>query len=168
MEREDSFPIPCDLSHTLQTTRPLSHFLRAQREWESRPPKSPSAEIHLHKCAGDIRFLGSVLATAPAIRSTQRCFVYILSFVVFPERRLLLFVFRRSFERLQGIHLPPSTLYNYIKHTHEMSRGSGATDDLSIGPPQSTLCFFFVFLHVLLLFTVYASSYTHMHIYVIT
>lgn len=30
-----------------------SHLLRAQREWESRPPKSPAAEIHLHGCAGD-------------------------------------------------------------------------------------------------------------------
>jgi hypothetical protein len=30
-----------------------SHLLRAQREWESRPPKSPTAEIHLHGCAGD-------------------------------------------------------------------------------------------------------------------
>jgi hypothetical protein len=30
-----------------------SHFLRAQIEWESRPPKSLSAEIHLHGCVGD-------------------------------------------------------------------------------------------------------------------
>jgi hypothetical protein len=31
----------------------LSHLLRAQRVWESRPPKSPFAELHLHGCAGD-------------------------------------------------------------------------------------------------------------------
>jgi hypothetical protein len=30
-----------------------SHLLRAQREWESRPSKLPSAELHLHECAGD-------------------------------------------------------------------------------------------------------------------
>jgi hypothetical protein len=32
----------------------LSHLLRAQRVWESRPLKSPSAERHLHWCAGDL------------------------------------------------------------------------------------------------------------------
>jgi hypothetical protein len=31
----------------------LSHLLRAQIVWESRPPKSPSAEWHLHGCASD-------------------------------------------------------------------------------------------------------------------
>jgi hypothetical protein len=29
------------------------HLLRAQREWASRPPKSPSVELHLHGCADD-------------------------------------------------------------------------------------------------------------------
>jgi hypothetical protein len=48
----------------------LSHLLRAQREWESRPPKSPSTEIHLHGCAGDQVF-GSVFTTARFIRSTS-------------------------------------------------------------------------------------------------
>ena len=31
----------------------LSHLLRAQRAWKSRPSKSPSVERHLYGCAGD-------------------------------------------------------------------------------------------------------------------
>jgi hypothetical protein len=42
-----------------------------------------------------------------------------------------------------------------------------ATDALSIGLSIG-YNLFFVFVHVLLLFTAYASSYTHMHIHVIT
>jgi hypothetical protein len=119
----------------------MSHLLRAQREWESRPPKSTSAEIHLHGCVG-IRFLGSVFATARVIRSTQRCFVYIRFIVVFPGRCVLLFLFRRPFERLHCVHLPTSTLYGYIEHTHEMSRVKGAIDALSIGPSAGYfMCF---------------------------
>jgi hypothetical protein len=38
---------------------------------------------------------------------------------------------------------------------------------LSIGP-SAGYTLFFVFMHVSLLFTAYASSYTHMHIHVIT
>ena len=44
---------------------------------------------------------------------------------------------------------------------------NGATDALSIGP-SAGYTLFFVFMHVSMLFTVYASSYTHMHIHVIT
>jgi hypothetical protein len=103
------------LTHVANNTSP-SHFLRTYKEWESRPPKSPSAEIHVHKCASDIRFLGSVLATARVIRSTQRCFVYILFFFVLSGRRVLLFVFRWPFEGLYDMHIRASTLYDYI-HT---------------------------------------------------
>jgi hypothetical protein len=77
---------------TLLGTRDISHAnckqhitvpsSARQRKWESRPPKSLSAEIHLHGCAGD-QILGSVFMTARVIHSTQR-FVYILFFVVFP------------------------------------------------------------------------------------
>jgi hypothetical protein len=63
--------------------------------------------------------------------------------------------------------MPASTAYDYIEHTHEMSRVNGATDALSNGPSvEYTL--FLVFVHILLLFTVYVSSDTHMHIHVIT
>jgi hypothetical protein len=48
-----------------------------------------------------------------------------------------------------------------------MSRVNGATGALSIGP-SAGYTLFFVFVHVSLLFTAYASSYTHMHIHVIT
>jgi hypothetical protein len=58
-------------------------------------------------------------------------------------------------------------MYDYIEHTHEMSRVNGATDTLSIGP-SAGYNLLFVFVHILLLFTVYVSSNTHIHIHVIT
>jgi hypothetical protein len=45
-----------------------------------------------------------------------------------------------------------------------MSRVNGATDALDIGP-YAGYTLFFVFVHVLLLFTDYLSSDTHMHIH---
>ena len=60
-----------------------------------------------------------------------------------------------------------STAYNYIEHTHEMSRVNGATNALSIGP-SAGYTLFFVFVYILLLFTAYVNSDTHMHIYVVT
>jgi hypothetical protein len=54
-----------------------------------------------------------------------------------------------------------------IDHTHEMFRVNGATNTLSIGP-SAVYNLFFVFVHILLLFTAYVSSDTHMHIHVVT
>jgi hypothetical protein len=68
---------------------------------------------------------------------------------------------------LHCVHLPASTEYDYIEHTHEMSRVNGATDALSIGP-SAGYNLFFVFVHILLLFTAYVSSDTLMHIHVAT
>jgi hypothetical protein len=102
-----------------------------------------------YTCTGvwAIRFLGSVLATARFIRSGSSSLV--------------------PFEDLHCVHLPASSLYDYIEHTHEMSRVNGATDALSIGP--SALYFLFsILVHVLFLFTAYANSGTHRHIYVVT
>jgi hypothetical protein len=48
-----------------------------------------------------------------------------------------------------------------------MSRVNGATDDLSISPSVGYIMFL-VIMHVLLLFTAYVSSDTHMHIHVVT
>jgi hypothetical protein len=48
-----------------------------------------------------------------------------------------------------------------------MSYVNGATNALSIGP-FAGYTLFFVFVHVSLLFIAYVSSYTHMHIHVIT
>jgi hypothetical protein len=48
-----------------------------------------------------------------------------------------------------------------------MSRVNEATDALSIGPSVG-YNLFFVFVHILLLFTAYVSSDTHMHIHVVT
>jgi hypothetical protein len=44
---------------------------------------------------------------------------------------------------------------------------NGATDALSIGP-SAGYTLFLVFMHILLLFTAYVSSDTHMHIHVVT
>jgi hypothetical protein len=63
-------------------------------------------------------------------------------------------------------HLPALTMYDYIEHTHEMSRVNGATDALRIGP-SAGYSLSLVFVHILLLFTAYVSSDTHMHIHVI-
>jgi hypothetical protein len=49
--------------------------------------------------------------------------------------------------------LSASTAYDYIEHTHEIPRMNGATDALSIGP-SAGYNLFFVFVHILLLFTV--------------
>jgi hypothetical protein len=48
-----------------------------------------------------------------------------------------------------------------------MSRVNGVTDALSIGL-SAGYTLFLVFVHILLLFTAYVSSYTHMHIHVVT
>jgi hypothetical protein len=55
---------------------------------------------------------------------------------------------------------------DYIEYTHKMSRVNGATNALSIGP-SAVYTLIFVSVHVLLLFTAYVSSDTHMHIHVV-
>jgi hypothetical protein len=88
-------------------------------------------------------------------------------FIVFPGRHMLLFVFLQPFEGMLGVHLPTSTVYDYIEHTHEMSRVNGVTGVFSIGPSAGYFLFF-ILVHVLFPFTAYASSDTNMHIHVIT
>jgi len=68
---------------------------------------------------------------------------------------------------LHCVHLSASNVYDYIEHTHEMSRVNGATDALSIGP-STTYNMFLIFVYILLFFTVYMNSDTHMHIHVVT
>jgi uncharacterized membrane protein YidH (DUF202 family) len=65
------------------------------------------------------------------------------------------------------LHLPASIAYDYIEHTHQMSRVNGATDALSISPSVGYIMLL-VIVHVLLLFTAYVSRDTHMHIHVVT
>jgi hypothetical protein len=69
---------------------------------------------------------------------------------------------------LHCVHLPASTVYDYIEHTHEMSRVNGATDALSIGP-STTYNMLLIFVYILLYFTTYVRSdtyaYTCRHIY---
>jgi hypothetical protein len=48
-----------------------------------------------------------------------------------------------------------------------MSRVNGATSALSIGP-SARYTLFLVFVYILLLFTAYVSSDTHMHIHAVT
>ena len=111
---------------------------------------SERADLRNHRpqsytCMGvwAIRFLGSVLATARFVRSTNVDQV--------PRRR------RRS----------ASTAYDYVERIHEMSRVNRATGALNIGS-SAGYTLFFIFMHILLLFTTYVSSDTHIHIHVIT
>jgi hypothetical protein len=67
---------------------------------------------------------------------------------------------------LHCVHLPASIVYDYIEHTHKMSRVNGVTNALSIGPSRR-YNMFFEFVYILLLFTAYVSSDTHMHIHVV-
>jgi hypothetical protein len=114
--------------------------------WESTPPKSSSAERHLHGCAGD-RVFG---------KRTCDCSLCL------PDQRKLSSSSPAPFEGLHCVHLPASTAYDYIEHTYEMSHVNGVTDALSIGP-SAEYNLFFVFVHILLLFTAYVSSDTHAH-----
>jgi hypothetical protein len=113
--------------------------------------KSPSAELHLHECAGDQVFGETTRDYSLRLLDQHRSSSSLSA----------------PFVGLHCVHLPASTAYDYIKHTHEMSRVNGATDALSIGP--STGCtMFFVFVHILLFFIAYVSRDTHMHIHVVT
>jgi hypothetical protein len=118
----------------------------SKREWESRSLKSSSAEVHLHGCASDQVF-GEVLATTRFIRFGSSS--------------------SAPFEGLHCVHLPASSVYDYIKHTHEMSRVNGVIDALSIGP-SAWYFLFSILVHVSFLLTAYATSGTHMHIHVAT
>jgi hypothetical protein len=128
-----------------------SHLLRAHIEWESRPPKSPSAELHLHGCVGDQVFG----------ERTRDCWLRPL------DQRWSGSSSSTLFERLHYVRLPGLTTYDYIEHTHEMSRANGATDALSIGLSVGYIPFF-VFMHVLLLFIACMSSDTDIHIHGVT
>jgi hypothetical protein len=98
------------------------------------------------------RVLGSILATARFVRSTNTDQV--------PHHR------RRSRDCTAYI-CPRRLRMTYIQHIHEMSRVNGSTDVLSIDLSVGYILFL-VIVHVLLLFTAYVSSDTHIHINVVT
>jgi hypothetical protein len=60
-----------------------------------------------------------------------------------------------------------STSYDYIEHTHEISRVNDSTNALSIGPSEGYFLIS-ILVHVSFIFTAYVSSNTHIHINVIT
>jgi hypothetical protein len=82
-----------------------------------------------YTCTGvrAIRFLGSVLTIALFIRSDSSS--------------------SAPFEGLNCVHLPASSSYDYIEHTHKMFHANVATDALNIGPSAGYFLFF-VFVHV--------------------
>jgi hypothetical protein len=94
-----------------------------------------------------IMFLGSILKTACFTRSGSSL--------------------SASFEGLHCVYLLASSAYDYIKHTHEMSRVNGVTNALSISPSIGYFLFS-ILVHVSFLFTAYVTSGKHMHIHVIT
>jgi hypothetical protein len=55
-------------SYELHSTHPRPTFCE-HKEWESKPPKSSSVELHLHGCAGDQGF-GERTLLAPFTRPT--------------------------------------------------------------------------------------------------
>jgi hypothetical protein len=59
-----------------------------------------------------------------------------------PQATCVVVVFRRPFKGLHDVHLPASTVYDYIEHTHEMSHVNEVTDALSIGPSSGYFLFF--------------------------
>jgi hypothetical protein len=125
-----------------------SHLLRAQTVWESRPPKSSSVERHLHGCAGDQVFG----------ERTRDCSLRPL------VQRWSSSSSPTTFEGLHCVHLTASTTYDYIEHTHEMSRVNGSTDALSIDT-SAWYKLFFVFVDIyccLLLMWVVIHICTHM------
>jgi hypothetical protein len=138
-------------SQTRCTQSLLSHLLRAQSEWEMRPPKSSSVELHLYGCAGDQVFG----------ERTRDCSLRPL------DQRWSGSSLPAPFEGLHCVHLPASTAYDYIEHTHEMSRVNRDTNALSIGP-STEYTLFLIFVNILLLFTAYVSSYIQMHIHIVT
>jgi hypothetical protein len=95
-----------------------------------------------------IRFLESILAIARFVRSTNADQV------------------SRCRCRSRDCTLSASTAYDYIKHTHKMSRVNGITDILVIDP-SAGYTLFFVFVHVLLLFTTYLNSDIHIYIHIV-
>jgi hypothetical protein len=104
-----------------------------------------------YTCTGvrAIRFLGSVFVTARVI-CLSSCFVRRL-----PE-------LTRPAALLPGDRSRDCTAYIFL-HRLRTATSNKHTRCLSAG-----YTLFFVFVHVSLLFTAYASSYTHMHIHVIT
>jgi hypothetical protein len=116
--------------------------------WESRSPKSPSAERHLFGCAGDQVFG----------ERTRDC-----SLLPALIKFRIAGAVRRTALRTSAC----SIAYDYIELTHEISRANGATDDLSIGL-SAGYTLFLVFVHILLLSTAYVSSDIHMHIHIVT
>ena len=105
--------------------QPISRLTFCEhREWESRPPKSPSAERHLHGCAGDQVF--GERTRACSLRPLDQHWSSSSS--------------PAPFEGLHCVHLPASTTYDYIEHTHEMASVNGATEPWASVPPQGTIC----------------------------
>jgi hypothetical protein len=147
----------------------LSSVIRdiISRELQTIYPRTIFCE-HIESGRAGLRNRSSQRCTCTSVRAISdfwEAYSQLLSWSVPVLRRLPRFW--RPSEWLHDAHLPASTLYGYIEHTHEVSHVNGATDDLSIGPSVGYILFF-VFLYVLLLFTAYINNYTHMHINVIT
>jgi hypothetical protein len=126
----------------------------------------PFANIHLHGCGGDQIFGARICDCSrdPFDLALLRQHPILCRLPWATCAGVLLPVTIRG---TACVHLLASTLYGYIEHTYEMSRVNGAIDALSIGPSTGYFLFF-VFVHALLFFTAYTSSYTHMHIHVFT
>jgi hypothetical protein len=110
------------LRHVAHNPSP-SHLLRVKGVWESRPPKSLSVELHLHGCACDQVF--GERTRDCSLRSLDQHWSSSSS--------------SAPFVGLHCVHLPASTAYDYIEHTHKMPHVSGA-EHRSLHKVHSVIC----------------------------
>ena len=139
-------------SDALRTTHPRPTFCEHRQcgragLWNRRPQIDTCTNVWA------IRFLGSVLATARFVRSSSADQV--------PRYRC------RSRDCTAYIFLHRLLTITSNIHTRCLVWMEPLMSWASISP-RGTLCMFLVFVHILLLFTAYVSSDTHMHIHVVT
>jgi hypothetical protein len=155
-----------NLSRELQTTHPRPIFYDHKKSVRA---SLRNRRLQIYTCTGvgAIRFFGK------RIRDCSRdlfdpALLFILLFVVFPGRHVLLFFVQWPFEGLYVVHLAASTLYGYIEQTHELSHVNGVTDALSIGPSAGTLCssYLCMFYCCLLFIRVVIHTCTYMSLHI--
>jgi hypothetical protein len=164
MEREGSSSYVKSLTRIANNTS-SSHLLRSQKECESKPPKSSSADIHLHGCGGDQIFWEAyswLLAWSVRPGATVHPVVRGLPRATRPVVLRTMTV--RGTVRRTSCCIDFVRLYRTNTRVVSCKWSHWCLEHRSLC--RYTLLF--IFMHVLLLFTVYTSSYTYMHIHVIT
>jgi hypothetical protein len=138
-----------DALHSAHPRPTFCEHREREREWESRPPKLPSAELHLHECASDQVFgdrTRSVRLTNvdPVLRHRRCSRDYTVYICLHQLRTTTLNIHTRCLMWMEPL-MPWAV------------------------PPRGTLCYSYLCMfYCCLLLMAYASSDTHIHIHVIT